>query len=349
MNIVNHTVRIGVLAFAIVGLTGVQADENNYVFEAGHPSLKEWLLPDKPPSPQANKSTAARIELGKMLFFDKRLSGDKTISCASCHVPQLGWSDGLKTGKGFKGTTLERATPTIINTGYNSIQMWDGRAARLEDQAMGPMEATAEMNMDTVRLFKWLNSNPGYKAAFNKAYPGEKINQTTLSKAVATYERTIVSNNSRFDKWVKGDKKAINKSEINGFKLFVGKANCSTCHSAANFTDNGFHNLGLASFGEKNPDLGRYTQKPIRLMKGAFKTPTLREIEHTAPYFHDGSAKTLMDVVEHYNRGGEVKTNLSPNMKELNLSKQEKSDLVAFMKTLSSSPIKVAMPTLPKD
>jgi cytochrome c peroxidase len=242
---------------------------------------------------------------------------------------------------------LGRASPTVLNTAYNSIQMWDGRKKSLEDQAMGPMEANVEMNMDIGKLFKWLNGNEGYKQLFAKAYPGEAIDANTVSKAIATFERTAISNNSPFDRWVKGDSKAMTAQQIDGFKLFNGKANCAACHSGPNFTDNGFHNLGLASWGAAEPDMGRFAQKPVKAMKGAFKTPTVREAARTAPYFHDGSAATLMEVVEHYNKGGEVITNLSPNMKPLNLSQAEKEALVAFMEALSSPFIQVSLPELP--
>ncbi len=327
----------------------VTANEKKYVFEAGHPSLQEWLLPDEVPYPKGNKPNAARIDLGKKLFFDPRLSGDGNMSCATCHNPALGWSDGLPTAKGVKSKVLGRASPTIFNTAYNSIQMWDGRKKSLEDQAMGPMEATVEMNMNTRKLFKWLNSNKEYVKLFAKAYPGEKIGADTVSKALATYERTAISNNSNFDRWVKGDSKAMTPQQVQGFKLFVGKAKCATCHSAPNFTDDGFHNLGLASWGDKNPDMGRYTQRPLRLMKGAFKTPTLREIRRTAPYFHDGSAKTLKDVVKHYVKGGVVKTNLSPNMAKISLNEKEIDAIVAFMNALSSPYLAVTLPELPLD
>jgi cytochrome c peroxidase len=253
----------------------------------------------------------------------------------------------MPTGKGNKSMVLGRATPTVINTAYNSIQMWDGRKATLEDQAMGPMEAKVEMNMDTAKLFAWLNASESYRQLFATAYPGQDINADTVSKAIASYERTVVSNNSPFDHWIKGDKTAMTQQQVRGFELFVGKANCSTCHSAPNFTDDGFHNLGLSSYGKPEPDMGRYTQKPIRMMKGAFKTPTLREIARTAPYFHDGSAATLMDVVEHYNIGGVVKTDLSPGMGPLNLSQQDKENLVAFMQALSSPYQAVTLPELP--
>lgn len=323
------------------------ANDEEYVFKAGHPSLQKWLLPDQPPHPADNAPTPLRVELGKKLFFDPRLSGDSTIACSTCHNPVLGWSDALPKGIGFKGADLPRASPTVINTAYNSIQMWDGRKASLEDQAMGPMEATLEMNMDFAKLFNFLKNNKEYAALFESAYPGEGVNAKTVSKAIASYERTIISNNSPFDKWVKGDKNAMTAQQINGFKLFVGKANCEVCHSAPNFVDDGFHNIGLASWGDKNADVGRFSQKPIRILKGAFKTPTIRDAERTAPYFHDGSASTLMETVEHYNKGGVTKDSLDPNMKPLNLTQQEKEDLVAFMQALTSPFIPVSLPELP--
>lgn len=169
-----------------------------------------------------------------------------------------------------------------------------------------------------------------------------------FQKRWATYERTAaISKNSNFDRWVKGNNRAMNAQQVRGFKLFATKAKCVACHSAPNFTDNGFHNIGLASWGDKNPDMGRYSQRPLKLMKGAFKTPTLREIRRTSPYFHDGSAKTLKEVVQHYAKGGVVKTNLSPSMEKISLSDKEIDDIVAFMKALSSSYTPVRLPELP--
>lgn len=346
MNILKISMSI-VLAVTIANNTWA-TDGNPYVIESGHASLKEWLLPDKVTTPADNELTPARISLGKMLYFDPRLSGDGNLSCATCHNPSLGWSDGQDTAKGVKSMVLERASPTIVNTAYNTIQMWDGRKKSLEDQAMGPMEATVEMNMDIKRLFEWLNGNAGYKTLFAEAYPGEGINATTLSKAMASFERTAISKNSPFDRWVKGDAKAMTPQQVEGFKLFTGKANCAVCHSAPNFTDNGFHNVGLPSYGKPEPDMGRYTQKPVKSMKGAFKTPTVRDIDTNAPYFHDGHAKTLMEVVEHYNKGGVIKTDLSPNIKALGLTKAEKEALVAFMHALTTPFQAVSLPDLPK-
>jgi cytochrome c peroxidase len=318
--------------------------------EAGHASLQKWKLPATPPHPQDNVPTLKRVELGKKLFFDPRLSGDGNMSCASCHSPLLGWSDGLPTAKGAKSMVLDRASPTVINTAFNSLQMWDGRKNSLEDQAMGPMEASVEMNMDTRKLFTWLNGHEGYRALFQEAFPGKPIDADSLSKAIASFERTVISNTSPFDRWVAGEKKAMSPDQVKGFALFVDpqKANCSACHSGPNFTDNGFHNLGLASFGNANPDMGRYAQKPVASLKGAFKTPTVREAANTAPYFHDGSAKTLTELVEFYAKGGVVKTNQSRNMKELQLTPQEIAQVVSFMEALSSPAKPFVLPVLPR-
>lgn len=310
---------------------------------------QKWLLPEVPPAPADNKPTPERVALGKALFFDTRLSSDGNLSCAGCHNPMFGWSDGLPTGKGHKSKLLGRASPTVINAAYNSIQMWDGRKASLEDQAMGPMESMDEMAMDLSVLFKWLEAEPAYKEMFAKAYPGEAIDRKSTSKAIASFERTVISNNSPFDRWLRGDKKAMTKQQIIGFRLFsdTNKGNCIACHQAPNFTDNGFHNIGLASYDRENPDMGRYAIKPIASMKGAFKTPTIRDIAMTAPYFHDGSAKTLREVVEHYARGGISKKNLSSDIKPLALTNEEKDAIVAFMQALTTPPKPVTLPNLP--
>ncbi len=343
--------KISISAVLLIAFsTSIVAEaESKYVFEAGDKSLKVWLLPKEAPHPVDNQPTADRVELGKKLFFDPRLSGDQNMSCATCHSPLFGWSDGLSTAKGNKSAVLGRASPTIVNSAYEKIFMWDGRKASLEDQAMGPMQAAAEMNMNIPSLIKFLNTNPEYLAAFQKAYPNEGINETTLSKAITSFERTVISNNSPFDRWVKGEKKALSESQVRGFKVFVdpAKGNCEVCHSAPNFTDGGFNNIGLASFGDAHPDVGRFSEKPIKSMKGAFKTPTLRDITLTAPYFHDGSAATLEAVVDHYVKGGEVKTNLSPNLKPLNLTDEEKSDLAAFMRSLTTPAKPFLLPVLP--
>lgn len=329
--------------------TGVTAAEDKPVLKAGHPSLKEWILPDAP-FPKDNAPNAARINLGRHLFFDPRLSGDGNMSCGTCHNPALGWSDGLATAKGVKSTILPRSSPTIINSAFNTIMMWDGRKKDLEEQAMGPMEAHAEMNMDTAKLFKWLNETLGYRKMFEAAYPGEAINAASLSMALAAFERTVIMNDSPFDRWLAGDAKAMTAQQVNGFDIFLdaNKGNCAACHSPPNFTDNGFHNIGLASWGNPNPDMGRYAQKPVQRLKGAFKTPQLRGITLTAPYFHDGSAETLKDVIALYEKGGIVTTNIDPNIKQIKLSKKDKEDLLAFLHALTGTTPAITIPVLPQ-
>jgi cytochrome c peroxidase len=308
---------------------------------------KHWKLPAVP-QPADNVGTPARVELGRALFFEPRLSGNGAMSCATCHNPSLGWSDGLKTAVGWHGKVLGRATPTVVNTAYNTQFMWDGRKKSLEDQALGPMKSPDEMNTDFKRTLARLQSLPQYVAMFQKAYPGEGITEGTIAKAIAAFERTVVSRESAFDRWLAGDRSAMTLSQWRGYKVFSdpGKGNCIMCHNGSNFTDNRFHNIGLAQGGE--PDPGRYNIEKVASMQGAFKTPTLRDVELTAPYFHDGSAATLRQVVEHYVRGGDDRSHLSPLMKPLKLTEQDKEDLVAFMKALTGKPVQVAVPLLPQ-
>ncbi len=335
-------------ALSLLTASGGAATSGTYIMTPT-PEDQKWLLAATPPAPPDNQPNAMRVELGKALFFDPRLSSDSNLSCAGCHSPMFGWADGLPTARGSKSKVLGRASPTVVNTGYNTLMMWDGRKASLEDQAMGPMESMDEMAMDLRALFTWLNTEPTYKAMFAQAYPGEAIDSKTVSKAIAAFERTVISNDSPFDHWVRGDKDAMTKQQVLGFRLFTdtNKGNCAACHQGPNFTDGGFHNIGLASYGNSNPDVGRFAIKPVAANKGAFKTPTLRDIALTAPYFHDGSAKNLLSVVEHYNRGGVTKADLSPNMKPLNLSKDEMDAIVAFMQALTTPPKPFVLPKLP--
>ncbi len=306
--------------------------------------IAKYLRPATVPQPADNLMTPERVELGKFLFFDPRLSGSNFISCATCHNPALGWSDGQPTAIGHGMGQLARSTPTILNTSYQTFQMWDGRKRTLEEQALGPIEAGGEMAQPMAELIPELKTIPKYAVMFEAAYPGEGISKETLGKAIASFERTIVSTDSVFDRWLKGVNTAMNDSAKRGFEVFKGKANCVACHSGFNFTDNGFHNIGLPD----SKDDGRYLIKKVAVMKGAFKTPTLRDVALTAPYMHNGQYKTLAEVVEHYNRGGDKNPgNLDPNMKPLNLSKDEKKDLVEFMKALTGDPMAFVVPQLP--
>ena len=308
-----------------------------YILEAGHPSLAEWKLP--PLAPASDIHGNALTDLGRRLFFDKRLSADKTRSCATCHRPELGWSDGLPTARGLDGKPLARATPGLANVAYGSLFNWDGRVASLEEQALGPVFSQSEMGSDAEELVARLEADRFYREAFTKLFPNQPLNEKQVGLALAAFERTLLVQDTRFDRWVAGESGVLTDSEIRGFGVFIdpNRGSCGTCHAPPNFTDNGFHNIGLESFGHGNPDLGRYKIRPVRLMRGAFKTPPLRNIALSAPYFHDGSAATLEDVIEHYRTGGVVKENLSPEMKVLRLNAREKSDLVAFLKAISNS------------
>lgn len=304
-----------------------------------------YLRPDTVLAPSYNKLNSDRIELGKLLFFDPRLSGSNWISCATCHNPALGWSDGLPTAIGNNMKVLGRATPTIINSAYNDTQFWDGRANTLEEQAVGPIQAKGEMNQDMAKLIKELKVISGYVKKFKKAYPKEGITEVTIGKAIASFERTVVSSESPFDRWIKGDKKAISKSAKKGFKLFEGRGMCILCHHGFNFTDDGFHNIGTPFDGKE--DLGRYNIKKVEVLKGAFKTPTLRDIALTAPYMHNGKLATLEDVLNHYGNVGKLKGNLSPSLTDVALSKRDKANIVEFLKTLTGDPVNIVIPQLP--
>lgn len=331
----------------------VDSGGHTLVLQAGHPSLARWLLPAEIPSPATNRLTPERAELGRQLFFDPRLSATGQSTCASCHFPERGWSDGFPTSVRLFGEPMARASPTLINVAYNGIHMWDGRSPTLEHQAVNGISMTGSMNAgaakDAQSGVENIRKVAGYQRAFERAYPGEPISAETVAKALASFERTLVSRDSPFDRWVKGDQDAMSAAQQRGFRVFVdpAKGRCEACHTAPNFTDNGFHNLGLKSFGLENADLGRFKQKAVDAMKGAFRTPTLRDIALTAPYFHDGSARTLEQVVDHYARGGEVQTNLSPMMKPLPLTVQDKADLVAFMRALTTPRPMFQYPVLP--
>jgi cytochrome c peroxidase len=315
------------------------------MIDAGASPPDIWRRPAAAPAPDDNQLTPARAELGRALFFDPRLSAKGSMSCATCHNPALGWTDGLPKAVGHDMKILRRSTPTIVNAAFNALQMWDGRKSSLEEQALGPFGAD-EQNLPLEELERRVQSIAGYSALFEDAYPGEPITRTTIAKAIASFERTILSDGAAFDRWLAGDAQAMSQTAQRGFELFVGKANCAVCHQGFNFTDNGFHNIGLQQAGAEDP--GRFAFRKVASLQGAFKTPTLRDIVLTAPYMHDGSYATLEEVVEHYARGGDAREHLSQNIKPLQLSAAEKQELVEFLRALTSAPRMVAIPPLPR-
>lgn len=295
------------------------------------------------PEPAANRTTAERAALGKMLFFDPRLSGNGTMSCATCHNPALGWSDALRLGRGANHRELTRHTPTIINAAFNPVQTWDGRFDTLEEQAASPMASTEEMNLAPSEAVRRLRAIPRYEELFRAAYGAQGISLETITKALAVYERTIVSKPAPFDSYVDGDSSAISDAAIRGFVLFNRRAKCASCHSGWNFTDGSFHDIGV-----DGSDPGRGKILGIEELNHTFKTPSLRDVAERAPYTHNGSEATLRDVVELYNRGGRVKrSTLAEEIQPLHLTHNEVEDLIAFMRTLTSRDTPVTLPELP--
>jgi cytochrome c peroxidase len=304
----------------------------------------KYQRPATIPHPKDNAPTAERERLGRTLFFDPRLSRSGWISCGTCHNPALSWGDGLPRGIGHGMQTLGRRTPTVLNLAWAELLFWDGRAESLEEQALGPVQAPGEMNMPLDQMLARVRAIPGYVALFAAAYPGEGITGKTVGKAIANFERTIVSAKAPFDRWIEGDENAVSAEAKHGFDLFNGKANCAACHSGWSLTDHGFHDIGI-----KTADVGRGKLLPLEAMQYAHKTPTLRNVDHRAPYLHDGTAATLEDVIELYDRGGEVaRPSLSPEVRKLNLTAGEKKALLVFLKTLTSNDVPPPLPVLPR-
>lgn len=298
--------------------------------------------------PADNPMTPEKVALGKQLFFDKRLSIDNTISCASCHDPKKGWSNGDQFATGVGGLKGGRSAPTIINAAYFAMQFWDGRASHLEGQALGPIENPIEMNMKMDEAVDRINKIPGYRQQFHQVF-GSEVTSENIARAIASFERTVLSGDAPYDRFKAGDKNALSEAAQRGLKVFNGKGNCSACHSGANFSDGAFHNIGVGMTA-KEPDLGRYVITKLGGDRGAFRTPTLREIDRHAPYMHDGSQQTLEDVVECYDKGGHPNPQLDEEIFPLKLSVEEKADLVTFLKEglASESYPDVEPPELPK-
>jgi len=251
------------------------------------------VLPSTPPIPADNPMTVAKVKLGKMLYFDPRLSRSNLISCNTCHNLSIGGDDNQKTSIGDKWQKGPRNAPTVFNAAFLKVQFWDGRAATLEEQAKGPLTAHVEMNATPEMVVKKLKAIPEYREMFKKAFPGEvdPITFDNVAKAIAAYERTLITPNSPFDRYLSGDKKALSRVQIEGMKLFVDKG-CVSCHRGPVLSDGLFHKFKI------NDDKGRYkvTKKKEDMYK--FRTPQLRMVSQTAPYFHDGSAKTLEEAID---------------------------------------------------
>jgi cytochrome c peroxidase len=304
-------------------------------------------LPASVPVPSTNLNYRAKVALGEQLYFDGRLSKNNSVSCAFCHNPGTGFADARQTSIGVGGGVGGRQAPTVYNTAFNPLQFWDGRAKSLEEQAIGPIQNPIEMAETHERVVVKLGKIKGYRDQFRLVF-GTEVNLQGIAEAIAAYERTIISTNSAFDRYVTGETAAMDQAAVRGMALFKGKARCILCHNGPNFTDNQFHNLGVPQVGPLKEDLGRYAVTKVERDKGAFKTPTLRSITETAPYMHDGAFKTLEEVVDFLDKGGGANPNLSHLVKPLGLTAEERADLAAFLKALTGEPLKVTMPKLPK-
>jgi len=281
--------------------------------------------------PNDNPMTNEKVALGRKLFFDTNLSLDRTVSCASCHDPEISWGNGKALGTGIGGRTGTRNVPTLFNVAYYRQFFWDGRAPSLEAQALFPILNEAEMAMPSKEaVIKRLCEDPEYDVLFKKAFAGG-MTITNMVRAIACFERTIIAGNSPYDRYIAGDKSAMSPSAIRGLDVFMNRAKCNGCHAPPTFIDFSYYNLGVGMDSEQ-PDLGRYHVFEMESAKGKFKTVTVRNVAETAPYMHDGSIKTLEEVVELYDQGGIRNRYLSQEIrKKLRLTEQEKKDLVTFM------------------
>lgn len=297
------------------------------------------------PLPADNPPTAETIRLGRRLFYDPVLSVDNTVACATCHDPDFGFTDGKPVSEGIQSRQGEYNSPTLFNAAYYSDFFWDGRAASLEAQTEGPVQSPTEMGHTLEGVASQLMADPTYRAEFEKAFGPGDITYTMVEKAIASFERTIISGNSPFDRYFYGgDEAAISQAAKRGFEIYRDpkKGNCATCHPTGLFTDLKFHNTGIAADQEGNlVDLGRNEISEEEKDKGAFKTPSLRNVALTAPYMHEGSLKTLKEVIDYYVKGGRVNPHLDPQIKPLTPTTASgevrwlPSDLEAFLEALT--------------
>lgn len=330
--------------------------------EEARPGFKDIGFLGKPDYPKNNPYRAEKAKLGKILFFDPRLSVSRQIACASCHDPELGWGDGRRVAYGHDRQNGKRNAMTIFNTAFYNKLFWDGRALSLEHQSGFPVQDHVEMNEDITVMVKNISAIAGYKPLFAQAFGNEGVSLEKIQQAIATFERGIISTNSRFDLFVKGNKAILKDEEVLGLHLFRTKARCINCHNTPLFSDNKFHNDGQALLGSRFEDLGLYNVTKQLKDVGAFRTPSLRETSITGPWMHHGNFPSLRDVIEFYNLGNPVaqqraladkipdslKTPKSAMLKKLNLSIDEQRALEAFLRAISTQVNKIMPPVLPK-
>jgi cytochrome c peroxidase len=304
-----------------------------------------YRRPPTIPFPDRNPFSATKAALGERLFFDPLLSRSRTVSCATCHNPSLSWGDGLAHAIGEDPKGLPLRAPTLIDLAFTEPLGWDGKFRDIESVTFGPITGRANMNLTESELIDRLSATPTYVDAFAGAFGDSTITRPRIEAALATFERTIVAGESPFDRWISGDETAISAAAKRGFEIFSGKARCSNCHSGPSFTDGSFQDIGTA----KDENVGRGRLFPTsQKLRYAFKTPTLRDVARRAPYMHDGSVATLEEVIDLYDRGGIDRPSRSPSIRPLSLTADEKTDLIAFLETLTASSPAVPSPQLPR-
>lgn len=286
------------------------------------------------PAPEDNPLTSAKIALGRRLFSDPLLSRDGTLACATCHDPQRAFTDGRPVAVGIRGQIGARSAPTLVNRAYGRSQFWDGRARSLEEQVLEPIVNPKELDLTINEAVERLASAAEYRDQFELAF-GRSVNREDLARALASYVRTIVSGDSPLDRYMDGERDALPAQARDGLSIFRGKGNCTACHVGPLLTDEQFHNTGVAWRGGVWRDLGRFGVTGNDADRGAFKTPTLREIARTAPYMHDGSFATLSEVIEFYDRGGNANAFRDRELRPLDLTDGEKQALLSFLRSLT--------------
>ncbi len=333
--------------FVILGLlllwTGISVSRNAPLTQADRREL--FRRPADIPYPDENPYSSAKAELGRTLFFDPILSGSQTRACVPCHNPGLSWGDGLGLAIGECDAKLPLRSPTLIAVAWMPRLGWDGKFRDIEAVTFAPITSKTNMNLPEGKLIERLSAIPGYAQMFTAAFGQGAVTRRKIELALATYQRSIVPSTAPFDRWIAGDESAISAAAKRGFDVFTGKAHCTGCHNSFALSDGSFHDIGTA----KGADIGRgrFFQNSVPL-RYAFKTPTLRDVARRAPYMHDGSMPTLEAVIDLYDRGGIERPSRSKLIFPLGLAKNEKSDLIAFLGTLTGAPTQVQMPVLPR-
>jgi len=322
------------VVLALAGAIGVSARQSAWPVPRGiHEPLN---------APAANLLTPNKVALGRRLFSSKMLSRTSEVSCATCHDPARAFSDGRTLAVGVAGRTGTRHSPALINRGFGESFFWDGRASSLESQVVMPIADPNEMDFSVAGVVTRLQRDPAYVKGFSDAF-GRPVNARDLGSALASFVRSIVSGDSRVDRYLDGDDAALSATELRGLRVFRGAGLCTTCHKGGNFTDESFHNTGVAWATDASPAGGRLTDRGRAAVtgraadEGAFRTPTLREVSRTAPYMHNGSLPTLEAVVNFYEMGGRANPNLDQDLMQLRLSPADKAALVEFLKALNGN------------